>query len=71
MSLHGVLLLSVVAVWLGGLLSLAVWGSWRLTVAWTASASLTAYAAWLHSILNARWAAAHLVGDGKEPSEVG
>lgn len=71
MSLHGVLFLAVVAVWLGSLLSLALWGSWRLTAAWTASASLTAYAAWLHSTLNARWAAAHLLGDGEKPSEVG
>ena len=71
MSLHGVLFLSVVAVWLGGLLSLALWGSWRLSAAWTASASLTAYAAWLHTMLNARWAATHLVGERKEHSEAG
>jgi hypothetical protein len=71
MSLHGVLLLLVVAVWSGGLLSLALWGSWRLTAAWTASAGLTAYAAWLHSMLNARWAARHLVAEGTEQSEPG
>ena len=71
MALHGVLLLAVVAVWFGGLFSLALWGSWRWSAAWTASAGLTAYAAWLHSSLNARWAARHLVAEGTESSEVG
>ena len=63
MRVHSVLLITVVAVWSVGLLSLALWGSWRLSAAWVASAGLTAYAAWLHSMLSARWAARHLVAE--------
>lgn len=53
MNIHAILLLCVTLVWLGSLGSLLLWGSWRLAAAWTASAGLTGYAAWLHAMLNA------------------
>jgi hypothetical protein len=53
MPVHSVLLLSVLGVWFGGLVGLLLWGSWRVALAWAASAALTSYAAWLHEKINA------------------
>src|SRR5438477_195329 len=49
MPAHSVLLLSVLVVWFGGLVGLLLWGSWRVALAWAASAALTSYAAWLQA----------------------
>ena len=53
MPVHSVLLLAVLDVWFSGLVGLLLWESWRVALAWAASAALTSYAAWLHERLNA------------------